>query len=416
MQSQEATEGQNNQSQPLCGMRICALVSNNTSIDSRVKKECAALAEAGAHVTLIGQAGPDPYPGDISQLPYELILTQGIKIPEWYARWGRETVFYPLRVAVNLSLEPIRRCNFTSTRPWMLKAVRGRAFDVVHVNDFDMLTTGAKLAQRSGARLVYDSHEIFLADNRLAHVGQKRLEKLRRVEARLLKDCARVITVNESLARYLKDYYDLPEIPSVIYNGGTEVAESTQEAHRPLRILYLGNFAYYYYFPAMISELARLDRGFELVFQGFGYESQERDMRQAIIDADLQDVVRIIPPVPTADIVKSATGFDVGLCNFDTKINVSLKMASPNKLFDYLSAGLALVGSEEAVFLRTIVDETGCGYLYPDHSSVVDAIDFLQKHPGEVSGMKRRALVAAPYFSWDLQKKKLVELYQSLKR
>ncbi|MCL2654222.1 MAG: glycosyltransferase [Coriobacteriia bacterium] len=410
----EKQRTENTDGLPLKGMRICALVSNDTSMDSRVKKECAALAEAGAQVTLVGQTGAKPYAGDITQLRYELILTQKTDpIPEWYARWGRETVFYPLRVAVNLSLKPIRRRDFNAVRPWILQAVRGRAFDVIHANDFDMLATGARLARRSGAKLVYDSHEIYLAPGRLDR-DESQMEVLRASERRLIREVSGFITVNPTIADYLTQQYGPPVEPVVIYNGATHCVDQAQPAQYPLRVLFLGTFERYFNFARLIPQMTAFRDKLTLTLQGF---DRDGGVQRAIEESESGDFITIRPPVDTTRIVDSIAEFDLGLNNIFPR-TLNEVMCSPNKFFDYLSAGLGTVVAQQETFLTSVVEETGCGFVYDqkEPEDLLEALAYLVEHPDEVTAMKRNALAVAPRFSWDAQKKKLVELYQGLRQ
>jgi len=397
--------------QSLKGMRVCALVSNDTSIDSRVKKECAALAEAGAEVTLVGQSGPKPYPGDVSKLPYELILTRQPEVPRWYARWGRETVFYPLRVAVNLSLEPFRRRLF-SVRPWILKAVRGRTFDVIHANDFDMLATGAELARRCGAKLVYDSHEIYLAPGRVI-ASERYVAQLRERERELVQKVDGFITVNPKIAEYLADLYHTPVDPITIYNGSTTRVTESVPAHKLLRVLFLGTPQPFFNLPRLIPQMERFRGKLELTIQGHSGEIDA--VKEAITSSGTADFIHVLPSVDTYSIVDSIKDFDLGLNNMQAS-NLNEVMSSPNKFFDYLAAGLGSIASKQQVFLSSVVEETGCGYVYDQREpeDLLHAINYLVDHPDEVTAMKRNALAASQQFLWDVQKLKLVELYSSL--
>ena len=399
---------------PLDGMRICVLVSNDTSIDSRVKKECVALVEAGARVTLIGESKSGVYSGEMSGLSYELLLTQETEIPDWYARWGRKTVFYPLRVAVNLSLEPIRRRDFASARPWILKAVRGRRFDVVHANDFDMLATGVKLARRSGAKLVYDSHEIFLAPGRI-DAGESYLESLQSREGKLFQQTSGFITVNPLVAEHLTDFYHPPVEATIIYNGADSFTSHVEPAHEPLRLVFTGSLNPRYHLPDLVKGFSKY-RG-KLTLTIFGFDGDYDVIKQQIVASGVSDIVVLNPPVDSSEIVNTITTYDIGLFNL-MPAHFNDRFASPNKFFDYLAAGLAVVAPTSAEFVAREIEEAGCGYAYHQQSpnDVLAALDHLIAHPDEVTAMKRAALATAPRFSWDVQKKKLVGLYSSLRK
>ncbi|MCL2654221.1 MAG: glycosyltransferase [Coriobacteriia bacterium] len=397
---------------PLTGMRICALVSNDTSRDSRVKKECAALVEAGAQVTLVGFGRS--YPGSADELPYRLLLVKPYSLPRWLTDLGRETTLYPIRVAVNtLILNPYRKKMFASVRHPVLEALRNDQYDAIHANDFDMLATGAALAQRNQAKLVYDSHEIFLAPGLLG-LKPKAEERFRREESRLLQQADGFITVNPKIGEYLSSLYEPSAKPVIIYNGSTTCVPQADPAHQPLRILFLGGLRSFFHFPQLIGQMARYRGKIEFTLQGHG--DDQAAIRKAIEASDTQDFIRIIPPVDTYSIVDSSKDFDLGLLNSQAR-NLNEIMCSPNKLFDYLSAGLGIVASSQQTFIRSVIEETGCGFFYDQQcpEDLFMALDYLIGHPEEVSEMKRKALATAPRFSWDAQKPKLIELYSSLR-
>ncbi|MCL2881779.1 MAG: glycosyltransferase [Coriobacteriia bacterium] len=399
------------ETRPLQGMRIAALVNNDTYRDSRVKKECAALVEAGADVTLVGWGSK--YPGALDELPYRLVLVEPKSPPVWYRSLGRETVFYPLRVAVNLSLRPYYKKNFASVHTPIVKALRSEHFDAIHANDFDMLETGAYLARRMGARLVYDSHEIFLAPGRweLAPAVQERFEH---DEQRLFQDLDGFITVNPQIGDYLVSRYGSSIEPVIVYNGSTHAVPEAQPAHTPLRVFFLGIFQPFYHFSRLIPQLTRFRGRMELTLQGYGGE--EDAIREAISASQTEDFIRILPPVDTFSIIDASKNHDVGLINLEAG-NLNQVMASPNKFFDYLSAGLAVVAPLQLEFVQSIIEQTGAGSCYDQQKpeDILPVLDHLIGNPTEVSAMKRNALATAPHFTWDIQKRKLVELYSSLR-
>jgi len=397
--------------QPLKGMRICVLVNNDTYRDSRVKKECAALAEAGAHVTVVGFG--DTYPGDTNVLPYRLMLVRPSEFPAWYVNLGRETVFYPLRVAVNLSLRPYFRRTFASVHSSIIKAVQGEGFDIIHANDFDMLETGALLAKRNKAKLVYDSHEIFLAPGRWKFKPSVQ-EKFERDEERLFQRVDKLVTVNPKIGEYLSARYNSTVETVSIYNGSTARVADATPTHMPMRVLFLGIFQKFFNFPELISQMERFRGKLELTLQGYGGE--ESAIEEAIKANDLQDFIRVVPPVDTFSIVSSSKSYDLGIINTEVD-NLNLEMCSPNKFFDYLSAGLGVIASDQQTFIASVIKDTGCGFSYNQQrpEDLFIALDYLIAHPDEVSEMKRKALATASRFSWDVQKAKLVELYSSLR-
>jgi glycosyltransferase involved in cell wall biosynthesis len=88
----------------------------------------------------------------------------------------------------------------------------------------------------------------------------------------------------------------------------------------------------------------------------------------------------------------------------------------PNKLFEYMAAGLPVVASDFP-FWRQIVTATGCGLLADplDPSAVAAAVRRILEHPAEAAEMGRRGRIAVrERFNWQSEEKKLLHLYESL--
>lgn len=91
--------------------------------------------------------------------------------------------------------------------------------------------------------------------------------------------------------------------------------------------------------------------------------------------------------------------------------------AMPQKMFEYMGAGLPVIASDFPLW-RRIIGDTGCGLLVNplSPSSIAGAIEYILTHPAQAEAMGRRgrAEVQANY-NWYTQAEKLVNLYDSLK-
>lgn len=88
--------------------------------------------------------------------------------------------------------------------------------------------------------------------------------------------------------------------------------------------------------------------------------------------------------------------------------------AQPNKLFEYMSAGLPVIASDFPLW-RKIVSDVDCGLLVDpeDSQAIADAITWLLEHPDEAQEMGRRGQQAIQSkYNWDSEFEKLLEMYQ----
>lgn len=92
--------------------------------------------------------------------------------------------------------------------------------------------------------------------------------------------------------------------------------------------------------------------------------------------------------------------------------------AQPNKMFEYMSAGVPVIASDFPLW-RQIIEVNQCGLCIDpvNPRAIAQAIDYLVSHPQEAEQMGRngQAAVYAQY-NWAVEEQKLLQLYKSLVR
>ena len=90
--------------------------------------------------------------------------------------------------------------------------------------------------------------------------------------------------------------------------------------------------------------------------------------------------------------------------------------AQPNKLFEYMAAGLPVIASDFPLW-REIVEGAGCGLLVDpqDPQAIAEAMQWVLDNPEEAAEMGRRGRAAVEErYNWEAESDKLIALYRRL--
>ena len=129
----------------------------------------------------------------------------------------------------------------------------------------------------------------------------------------------------------------------------------------------------------------------------------------------LEGRVHFLAPAHPARLVESLAGFDVGVVPY-RPTTLNNRLCLPNKVFEYLQAGLALAVSTLPE-LRLLMNVTGAGELFDPDSpeDIARAINALTCDAGRLQALKARARAAGARFTWEAQgEPQLLACYREL--
>jgi glycogen(starch) synthase len=219
----------------------------------------------------------------------------------------------------------------------------GRALghvDVVHANDVDTLPAGWLLARWSAARLVYDAHELYAE----FEVDAPRVygAALRAIERALARRADAVVTVSDPLAGELERRLGLLRRPLVVLNAPDVDAREPEPEPTPdgkLRVVYQGGFGSGRPLDDLLEAIRLAPRALLTLRVA---RADPALLRRRVAATGLSDRVAVRDTVSPDRAVEALAGHDVGLV-FDRPVTRNAELSLPNKLFEYLMAGLAVV-------------------------------------------------------------------------
>lgn len=325
-------------------MRVAMLLHKSVEHDSRVRRAARALADAGHDVTVLH------LPARAGELdgPLDGFAVRSVTPPPWVRR--------------RLPFALYRIVFFAA----FVRAVRRLRPDVVHAHDAAMLAPGWAGARLAGALLVYDSHEYAAG---VPYRERSWAAFVTGLERALAARCAAVITVSDGIAERLRERYGLSRAPVVVRNVPDPSAIASSGSVPDLRaelaipvgvplIVHLGSIAADRACPTMVRALSDVP-GAHLAFVGPDEDERVRALRAEGERAGVVDRLRFVPPVSVGEIVGYARQADLGI-SLLTGDCENHRLSLPNKVFEYLAAGIPVVVSDLPE-VRALVERAAAG-------------------------------------------------------
>lgn len=287
--------------------------------------------------------------------------------------------------------------------------------DIVHANDLDTLWAGYLVKQKTGAKLVYDAHEFWL-DMGL-QIPKLYILAFKLSEKYLLGKIDGFVTVNEPILKKVENYYRHKfRVPAIVVYNCPNFQKVSYVAPNPqkIKVLYHGRYALNRGLEQLTESARYLPKNVEINFRAIRDPLVESRIEKVIKKYALQNQVKILEPVPMDEMVQAAKDFDIGVVPY-IPFHTDYLLCTPNKLFEYMMAGLALAVSDLPV-LRYFVTRNKNGVLFNPRSpkSIAKAINALMADPVKLGKMKQNSLESVKKLNWENEQEKLISLYKQL--
>ncbi len=371
------------------------LLHRSLEHDSRVQREAAALDAAGRSVTILELAPTGELPG------FDRRRVGGRSTA------GRRGATLRLRqIGVMLS--------------FLAAIVRLRP-RVVHAHDAAMLLPGLLGARLTGAALVYDAHEL------ASGVAYRRglLARLVIAIERIgIRRAACVITVSDSIADRLASSYGLARRPVVLRNLCALRRPTDSEPPGGLRakagvngqplVLHQGAAAPSRGCTELVRAMAEVP-GAHLAFLGTAEPAFRASLAALAREVGVADRVHFVEEVPLGELLMHTREADLGVTLFEASCE-NYRLTIPNKLFEYVAAGVPVLGSAHPEVERLIAGH-GIGSTVDPTSPAAIASE-LRRGLAESRdpALRQRVRAADRAFDWGAEARRLLDAYAALER
>lgn len=368
--------------------KVIVSVINDLVTDNRVNRSCVTLVEAGYEVLMVGRKlrNSPPLPAD---RPYKmhrmkLLFTTG---PLFYAE-------YNMRLFLLLLF---------------------RKQDFLLSNDLDTLLANYLISRLKGKPVVYDSHEFFTGVPELQHnaFARKFWTRIERNIVPWLKWC---ITVNRSIADMYTEMYNVPFV--VIRNVPIPLPEIPLKTRHELgmpedkTVLLLQGSGINIHRGAeeLVEAMTLLPEQFHLYIIGGG--DVVKNLEELVNRFNLRERITFLPRQPYAAMMQYTRNADIGL-SLDKDNNLNYKFSLPNKIFDYMQAGIPVIASDLPE-LRRIMDDYKIGRFIREVTpqTIAEMVLEMYGQPEALQAMRTECARAAQVFNWTEERKTQEELFR----
>ncbi len=368
-----------------------ALVSviNDLVTDNRVAKTCETLVECNYRVVLIGRKLPHSLPlpnWSYKAVRMNLLFTKG---PLFY-------LFFNLRLFSKLLFS---------------KA------DLLVANDLDTLWPNYLVSKWKKIPLIYDSHELFCEVPELLKSPLKRKIWLK-LEANIVPKLKNCITVNESIARIFEQKYKVTfHVVRNIAQYKSDFHPKTREElglpfHKKIILLQGAGINIDRGAEELIDAMVYLDNTLLLIIGGGDVWQL---LGEKIKQQALESKVILVDKIPKHDLIHYTANADLGL-SVDKNTNLNYFYSLPNKIFDYIHAGLPILASPLPEIAK-IIETYSLGEFIENHNPVhlSEKIKSLLNSE-KLNLYKHNTRLASTELNWEKEKQKLIKAIMDLGR
>jgi glycosyltransferase involved in cell wall biosynthesis len=364
--------------------RVIVSVINDLSTDKRVHKTCISLHKNGYDVLLIGRKqskSVELYPRAYKTVRMKLLFEKGVF---FYAEYQLRLLFFLLF----------------------------HKQSVLFANDLDTLLPNYICAVLKNKPLIYDTHELFCEVPELQGRPFKR-KIWQSIEAYIFPKLKCVFTVNDSIASiYTKKYgvkvYPVRNVPVSYSNILSHVSKKNLGIAPNKKIILLQGAGINKQRGAeeLVEAMVQINNTILLIIGG---GDVLQDLKEKVNQLKLFDKVMFIPTLPLEKLQNYTSVADLGV-TLDKDSNLNYKYSLPNKLFDYIHAGVPVLASDLPE-VKKIINRFQVGIMIKSHNPlhIAHVINNVLADENKLLQWKANTIKAKQELNWENEEQEFIK-------
>jgi glycosyltransferase involved in cell wall biosynthesis len=214
-----------------------------------------------------------------------------------------------------------------------------------------------------------------------------------RFERRLVAAASKLFSAHPKRSELMRDDYDLNYVPDSILNCPlTRYNVTVAKPSKKLRFVYGGNASARTGLETMLRIIAKTELVEDLTVFGLLSTRECQNLRSAWREGGSRSPLIFAGLVPYAEFQERLLDMDIGIVCYLPQ-NPNQKFCSPGKLFEYMAAGLAIIGND-VPGVADVLAKTVSGVTVDFDRPVEESAEYLDKifaDPTKVYSMKVRS-------------------------
>lgn len=287
--------------------------------------------------------------------------------------------------------------------------------DLVIAHDYMTMPLASLLADRN-TPFVIDIHEYAREQYHFeagSH-GERYFERVTRpmvdaLHAEFFLKARALSAVCNGISRQLQSDHALPHAPTVVRSTPFYSEQPFRPTGKSIDVMYHGLIDSSRHLEIGIRSLPLWRPEFRFTIRGPGPQDYINQLLSLARELGVEDRVSIEPSVPFDEIVTTANRADIGYLAF-MNYSRQRQFASPNKFFEYIMAGLALIVMDVPELAPT-VRQNGVGRLIDDFTpeAIAAAINGFDRD--SIDAAKRASLDLARELCWEREQERMITAY-----